>query len=126
MTKLLPSFIRLVIAASLMSLPHAYARATTNYHCTIITSFTPASASIYLDQFQQLQQQLNRDKIRVLHLTHWQDKLDARTVRQLRQRWQLSYRNSNAVLLDAQQQLVHRYEQGFDLVDALMRCPLRQ
>ena len=57
---------------------------------------------------------------------NWHNKLDARSVRQLRQRWQLSYRNSNAVLLDAQQQLVHRYEQGFDLVDALMRCPLRQ
>lgn len=79
-----------------------------------------------MKQFAQLSTHLAREKVRVWHLTNWQNKLDARGARQLRKQWQLRYRKNNAVLIGSQLQLLHRYEQGFDLVDALMRCKQAQ
>ena len=93
-----------------------------SYHCTIITSFIPATAPIYLNQFEKLKRHLKREKVQVLHLMNWKGHLAARDVRRLRQHWQLSYRENSAVLLDKRLQLLQRYEKGFDLVDALMRC----
>jgi len=98
----------------------------TDYHCTIITSFTKESEPVYMKQFAQLRAHLAREKVRVWHLTKWQNTLDARGARQLRKQWQLRYRKNNAVLIDNKLQLLHRYEQGFDLVDALMRCKQAQ
>lgn len=100
----------------------AMADTKTNARCTIITSFTKASEQVYLSQFEQLRLHLQREKIQVWHVMRWQSNLDARKARLLRKQWQLRYRRNNAVLLDRQMQLLHRYEQEFDLVDALMRC----
>mgnify|MGYP006981153052 CR=1 FL=1 len=95
--------------------------------CTIVYSLKRSAYNYFNDEISQLNVQINRQNIQFIDLNYWNKTsphvdVSGRLRNQLRQKYDLASSINQAVVVNKQGQILHRYSGSVTLVNALFDC----